>query len=307
MEKINVTLHSHVDGLALKTTITKDETVEKQRAIVIMVHGMCEHKERYMPFCEYLSSEGYICAVYDQRGHGEDAYNSGNLGYYNGLGSNEYLLADDLQAVVTYMKQTYPNLPVYLFGHSMGSLVARMYFAKYGKQIYKLVLCGIPTYNGLAPIAMKMVWVMKKLKGDKYVSEMVKNMSTGNFSKGLEHEYGWISYNTENLASYSADKLCGFTFTLDAYYNLFSMLYSVYSSKDVKNINRDAAMLIIAGEDDPVIESQFKFLKTVSFYKHLGVRKVVNKLFPHMRHEILKEDGKEEVYKLIVDFFKGLI
>jgi len=305
MEKYDVLVHSPVDGVVLPTTIFKEESCEKTRAIMVMVHGMCEHKERYFDFCEFLAKEGHICVVYDQRGHGQAALDSDTLGYYSGRGKDPYLLAEDLQGVVSYAKQNYPDLPTYVFGHSMGSLVARMYFAKYGRHIYKLILCGIPTYNSLAGTGMKLVKLLMKLKGDQYRSDFVKGMAMGAFNKGIEEQNGWLSYNKENVEAYNADKLCGFTFTLDAFYNLFAMIDKVYIAKDYEKVNKDAAILIIAGEDDPVIESQYKFLKTVSFYKRMGVRKVKHKLFEHMRHEILHEDGNYTVKKTILDFLMG--
>ena len=301
----NITVYSPVDGLAIQGMIMKREDLEKYRALVVIAHGMCEHKERYIPFMEFLCENGYICVAYDQRGHGATAPNHKELGYYGGKGKNAYLLAEDLHGVITYAKSAYPEMPVYLFGHSMGTLVARLYFSKHSHSIYKLVLSGMPNYNGLAGIAKAMVKFMKKKHGDAYRSDKVKQLSMGSFNKGNEVKNAWLSYNMENVEAYNADKLCGFTFTLDAFHNLFAMMEECYNVKGYQKINRDCAMLFIAGEDDPVIENQHKFLKTVSMYRRMGVRRIKQHLFPHMRHEILSEDNKQEVYKMILDFLMG--
>ena len=41
------------------------------RAVVQLVHGMSEHKERYLPFMEYLAELGYVTVIHDHRGHGK--------------------------------------------------------------------------------------------------------------------------------------------------------------------------------------------------------------------------------------------
>ena len=62
------TLYSHHDRLPLKGLLVCPETTP--RAIVQVSHGMCEHKERYLPFLQFLAEHGFVCVIHDHRGHG---------------------------------------------------------------------------------------------------------------------------------------------------------------------------------------------------------------------------------------------
>ena len=106
-----------LDGLMVKP--------DNPKGIVQFSHGMCEHKERYIDFMETLSQEGYICVIHDHRGHGKSVKSQDDLGYFNENG-HEYIV-EDLHQVTLWIKKQYPTLPLYLFGHSMRSLVVRCY------------------------------------------------------------------------------------------------------------------------------------------------------------------------------------
>ena len=117
---------SKVDGLQLSVmTITPDCAPV---GIVQISHGMCEHKERYIPIMEFLASKGFACIIHDHRGHGGSVKSEEDLGYFY-QGGEKGLIAD-VALVGTQMKKKHPGLPFYLLGHSMGSLIARAYLKK---------------------------------------------------------------------------------------------------------------------------------------------------------------------------------
>ena len=110
------------DGVQLSTLLIAPEA---PKAVLQLVHGMAEHKERYIPFMNYLSEMGYACVICDLRGHGETAASQEDLGYLGKGGMRG--LVDDVHCVTDWIKERYPGLPVFLFGHSMGSMIVRSY------------------------------------------------------------------------------------------------------------------------------------------------------------------------------------
>ena len=92
--------------------------------VVVLVHGMAEHKERYLPFMEFLAENGYISLIHDHRGHGASVRSEEDLGYLYERGDEGLVL--DVVQMVQFAKAKY-HLPVHLFGHSMGSLVVRLF------------------------------------------------------------------------------------------------------------------------------------------------------------------------------------
>ena len=138
-------IKSQKDGLELEIAIF--EPSEKPKAIVQISHGMAEHKERYYPFMEFLSKKGFVCVINDHRGHGESVKKKEDHGYF--YTENIDYIVDDLHQVTLFAKEKFQSLPVFLFSHSMGTLVSRNYLKKFDGEIEKLVLCGPPTENKL--------------------------------------------------------------------------------------------------------------------------------------------------------------
>ena len=105
---------SSYDGLSLEILCVESEN---PKGIVQISHGMAENKERYLPFMEFLSEHGYTAVMHDHRGHGKSVRKQEDLGYfYNG---KEKAIVEDLHQITLWIKEEYPNLPVYLLGHSM--------------------------------------------------------------------------------------------------------------------------------------------------------------------------------------------
>ena len=151
-----LSLFSERDGLELPLLIcVPDGDV---RAVVQFSHGMCENKERYAPFMEYLAVRGFACAIHDHRGHGAAALKRGELGYFGADGANA--LVDDLHQVTAWLRERFPGKRVYLFGHSMGSLAARVYAGRFDQELAGLVVCGSPGWNPGAPFGRLMARVL---------------------------------------------------------------------------------------------------------------------------------------------------
>ena len=123
---------SSSDGLKLDIAyiVPKGETL----GVIQISHGMAEHKERYFDFMEFLASNGYICVISDHRGHGKSIKNEDDLGYF--YTDNINFIVDDLHEVTLYIKKKFKDKKIYLFSHSMGTLVSRCYIEKYDADIY---------------------------------------------------------------------------------------------------------------------------------------------------------------------------
>ena len=85
------TFLSEADGLEISALCIMPEEKTEYRAVVQLVHGMSEHKERYIPFMEYLAEKGYITVIHDHRGHGKSVKNPDDLGYMYGGGAEAML------------------------------------------------------------------------------------------------------------------------------------------------------------------------------------------------------------------------
>ena len=111
------------------------------RAVVQLVHGMSEHKERYLPFMQYLAKSGYVTVIHDHRGHGKSVKYQDDLGFTYGGGAQAML--QDIRTVNRKIHAYYPELPLILMGHSMGSLAVRAFVAEHADCVWisKLQYC----------------------------------------------------------------------------------------------------------------------------------------------------------------------
>ena len=298
MEQIFEKLRSDYDGLWID--LLRVPASGDIKGIVQISHGMTEHKERYLDFMRYLSEHGYASVIHDHRGHGASIKDEEDLGYF--YTDDPSAITEDLHQVTSYIKKIWPDRPVILFGHSMGSLVARAYIKKYDEDISGLILCGPPTKNPAAVPGLALLRILERIQGGKHRGRLIDHLTFSLYNKGHDQKNGWLSSDRKSVTGYNEDPLCGFTFTNNGFINLFSLLRDAYVSKDYEVRNPWLPVLLIAGSEDPVIQNRRRFGELKSFLKELGYADVRSKLYPEKRHELLNELGKEEVYKDVLRF-----
>lgn len=291
-------LLSNCDNLNLEVVIM--EPKEEAKAIIQFSHGMAEHKERYYHFMKYLASHGYICAIHDHRGHGTSIKEPTDLGYFYTKDYN--YIVNDLHQVTQYLKETYPDKDIYLFSHSMGTLVSRIYLKKYDADIKKLVLSGPPTYNKHAHAGLILANVSNIFKGGNYRNEFLNKLTFGTYNKDYEKENSWLSTNETEVEKYNTSQYCGYTFTNNGFINLYKLMLQAFK-KNYQVNNQNLKIFLIAGSDDPVIQSKEKFNELKEFLSKIGYSNIKSKLYENMRHEILNETNNELVYEDVLNFF----
>lgn len=298
MQKREFTLQSKYDNLALSCAEYAAEGVTQTNAkgVVQIVHGMCEYKERYEGFIDYLTQNGYIVFAHDHRGHGGSVTENENLGYFGDKKGEA--IVDDAALVTDEIRRLYPGLSVTLFGHSMGSLVVRAYIQKYEEKIDKLIVCGSPSKNSLAGFGLMLNGVISAFRGKKYRSRLMANASTGGGDDKFpgEGKNAWLTRDKTVVEKYNADEKCNFVFSCNGFSNLLHLVKNAYKKKKYPAKHSDLPIFFMAGADDPVIGSEKKWLEAQQFLRDVSYKNVTGKSYPKMRHEILNELGKEEVY-----------
>ena len=291
-------MKSNFDGKDLEVMILEPKN---PKAIIQMCHGMAEIKERYQKTMEKLASAGYLCVMHDHRGHGH--IDSNDLGYMDDLSGRGIVL--DVIQLTNELKIKYPNLPIYLFGHSMGSLVVRCVMKENDDAYAGLIVCGSPSKNPLVGIALVLTSLIGKVKGVRHRSPLIHQLSIGGYKiKGEKYDHAWITTDVEVQKAYDECEECGFMFTIDGFTNLFILMRDTYDSKGWQLKNSNCPIFFIAGEQDPCINSVKKFNDAVDFMRKIGYTNVTSKCYPKVRHEILNDACKEEVIQDILNFMK---
>lgn len=276
------------------------------KAIVQIAHGMAEHFGRYHAFAEYLVREGFVVCGNDHLGHGETAPGPEDFGYF-GEKNGWINMMDDLHLLTLKMKQRYGDLPYFLIGHSMGSLLARAYLTYYGKELSGTVLIGTSGDNPAAKAALPLINLISSMKGDRHRSELIYYLAFGNYNKRYEkgsRKLAWMSQDNEVLDAFRADPKCNFILTVAGFRDLMKVLLYVSRKNWAAEVPQKLPVILLSGDMDPV--GGFGE-GTRQVFKQLQMAKIEDlslKLYPGLRHEILNEPGNEQIYKDILEWIQ---
>lgn len=291
MKTESFTLPSAYDGLPLSVTITRPEGTPQ--GVIQFVHGMTEHKKRYLPLMEWLSDQGFACIISDLRGHGTTARSEEDLGYFGDKGW--LALVEDIKSVGDYARKEYGSLPFTLIGHSMGSLIVRSYLKRYDTTIDRLIVSGSPSDNPAKAAGKVLAKTIKALKGPKHRSELLQGISFAGYNKAFKDEgfdRAWVCSDKDILKTYHKDPLCSFIFTTDGFINLFELMTDCYSEEGWKLGNPSLPIRFISGALDPCRISDKAWKASIDFLKGRGYTDVSGRLYPEMRHEVLNETDR---------------
>lgn len=305
--KRKFTFKSDIDGITIHALRYDPEGDVK--GIFQIVHGMCEHKERYEGLMEFLCSKGYLCIIHDHRGHGQSIEAPGDLGYmyeggYRALVEDAHQLTMMIKSQVE--KSIGKSVPFYLMGHSMGSMVVRVYLKKYDKDIDKLIVMGSPSERaGITP-GLILIGLLEKIKGGKSRSKLldyiVVNSSYEQRYKSEKTAHAWLSTDKAEVAKYNADPLCNYTFTINGYKNLTLLTRETYLTSGWGMENAGLPIKFLSGEGDPCAVDRKSFANSVKFLRDRGYQNVSAKMYKGMRHEVLNDTIKSTVYNDILNF-----
>lgn len=287
---------SKADELLLEVLASEPDPGIPVRGIIQIVHGKCEHKERYLPFIRYMTAAGYACIIHDQRGHGNSVRNPEDLGYLYGTGAEGVL--SDMHQITCMSKKRWPSLPVILMGHGMGSLAVCCFLKRWEGEISCAILSGAPSSNPLAASGI-LIARLRKSSRKKKTSRLLKQITMVPYDKrfpGESTEYNWLCRNQETVNEYNEDPLCGFDLSAEGYETYLRLMHTAYKKGGWRTAAPELPILFVGGADDPYIGGPAPFHQSLRAMRSLGYRNVKGKLYPGLRHEILNEEEKELVY-----------
>ncbi|EIM05278.1 lysophospholipase [Planococcus antarcticus DSM 14505] len=247
---------------------TRKDTAQKQKAAVVIAHGLAEHLGRYDALAKTLLEYGFTVYRYEQRGH---ARSEGKRAFFNDF--NE--MPDDLKTIMDWAKEENSGQSVFLIGHSMGGFSAAAYATKYPGTADGVILSGALTrYNkelfGPLPMDLPLDTYLDNELGEGVCSdpEVVKAYGEDplvekKISVGLINEFApGIAWLKENAAPFV-----------------------------------DPVLVLHGNEDGLVAEKDSR-----DFYSEIGSKDKTLKIYAFLMHEIFNEPSKYKIYDELVEW-----
>lgn len=267
------------------------------RAVLQLVHGMCEHIARYDEFGRYLASRGVLVVGHSHLGHGLTAKNEDELGWFGEPDGNQYLIGD-IHRLREQSRR--PGIPYFILGHSMGSFLTRQYLGVHGEGLSGAIIMG--TADIPLPVLQAGQLVCRTIaacKGWHHRSALVSSFVTDGYKR--KFGLGWLSNNEQSNRAYDADPRCGFRFTLNGFYHFFRGLEQATRREAAGQLPKNYPLLFTAGAEDPVGSCGKGVRAVYSRYRKQGA-KAQFKLYPGDKHEILNELDREQVFEDIYNW-----
>ena len=273
---------------------------DEPKGVVQIAHGAVEHALRYAEFARYLADNGFAVYANDHRGHGKTAGSPENVAYLGEKGGGFMQAVEDMHLLTAHIKAEHHSLPVFLLGHSMGSLMSRVYASKYGSELQGLVLTGTGrTAPALIAIVRGLAKTITAFCGRKHRSPLCHKLVFGTLNKPFKGETGseFICSDDAVVKAYAADEYCGNLATAAFIDELLLGTRAAFKKEIFADTPKSLPLFIGAGEFDTMGGSGLKEVKKdVEAYRQAGMSDMEFHIYEGMRHEILNEKDRQRVY-----------
>ena len=282
----------------------------KPRAVVQIMHGIAEYIDRYDDFMQFLASNGILAVGTDHLGHGKSISKPEEQGFFAEKDGWEYIIRDE-ETLRTAMKENCPDVPFIVFGHSMGSFMARTHIIKYPDAFNAAIISGTGNQGAALVLGGLMMGnLVVAFKGTHHCSTFLNNLAFGSYNKVYENprtEYDWLSRDEAVVQKYIDDPLCGFLPTCSLFRDMMTGIKFITTKSNLSAMNKDMPVYFMSGSMDPVGECGKGVTIAFENFKAAGMKDVSMKLYPEGRHEMLNELNKAEVYADILAWIESKI
>lgn len=248
------------------------------RAVVLIVHGLGEHCERYDTFASALNTAGYAVAGLDLPGHGQSDGRRGHIDRFSEYGD----------AVLSLYKKTstaYPGLPVFLLGHSMGGLISTQLLLSHQDKFAGALLSGPAIQSPQQPPAFQVAVI-------KLIAALFPKLGV------LTLDASGISRDPVVVEDYMHDPLVN-KGKLSA-----RLLVEMFKAMEECKANADRVTLPIrimhGGRDDMTSPEGSELL-----YSRVGSKDKELRIYSGLMHEILNEPEGPEITQEIIAWIDG--
>ena len=270
--------------------IFEDKSV-KPKAVLQVVHGMKEYVLSFKEFAEFFTKQGFVVIGNDALGHGESVHTKEDAGFFADKDGDKCVLKD-IYSVTKIIKNKYPDLPIFMYGHSMGSFFARYYASVYPNAVNGFILCGTSGNIKGIKFGLFVMNILKKLKGNRARIPFLDTKMTESYNRYIEHpkhHFEWVSSNPNFLKESDFEAKYQISFTVGAYYDMVKTIIRINKKSWAKKLNKDTPILLVAGAQDPVGQYGHGVCDVYKMLENEKIKSIDLKLYGTARHSLALE------------------
>jgi alpha-beta hydrolase superfamily lysophospholipase len=268
-------------------------------AVVLISHGASEHSGRYDRFARALNAAGFMAVALDHRGHGHTSVLEPRKAVM-GVGGGVAVVDDLHELRIQVQVEVGGDVPVFVFGHSMGSLIALAYLVHHAEGLAGTVLCGFPSdLDHVDAFGATLQAAADAGHRDEPVD--VLGESNAPFEPARTPS-DWLSRDPEEVDRYLADPMCGDDNPLT--YGYLLDLFEVLAPARDGFASIACPVLVIAGDRDPAAGMGANPTKLAATLRTAGVDTTLT-LYPGARHELLNETNRDDVTADVVAWLQA--
>ncbi|GAC1040602.1 alpha/beta hydrolase [Rhizobium sp. No.120] len=283
--------------------------VTDARGILLISHGLAEHSRRYETFADAMAGQGFHVYAHDHRGHGETTAPDAPIGRFARRNGAAQVIADVL-AMRELAARTHPDLPIILFGHSMGGLISLNAAVTHPDKFDAVTVWNSNFNPGLAGRAAQLILKTERMfKGSDVPSGLLPRLTFGTWGKSITNrrtDFDWLSRIPEQVDKYIADPLCGFDASVSLWLDIFELTFQAPRKIYLDRLQRDMPIHLVGGGKDPATNNAKAISWLAKHLKRAGFPRITTEIYPDMRHETINEIGAEEAISNFADWCKSV-
>lgn len=275
------------------------DTGTRPRAVVQINHGLAEHAARYGRFADALADRGIASVVHDHRGHGRTTAPDAPSRMFSADGDGAAKVVADVLSVHDHIAERWPGVPVIVFGHSMGGLIALNALFSASHRVAGAAVWNANFSAGLLGRLGQglLAWERFRLGSD-VPSRIVPKLTFQAWARQVPQArtpFDWLSRDPAEVDAYIADPLCGWDASVSMWQDVFRMIFAGADDTNLARIRRDLPISIVGGEKDPATDGGKATEHLARRMRAAGFSKLTSRVYAGTRHESLNEVNRDQV------------
>jgi alpha-beta hydrolase superfamily lysophospholipase len=270
------------------------------RAAVQINHGLTEHAARYERFADFLAGHGFHSYAHDHRGHGFTSAPDAPPGRFGTPNGQDKVIAD-VATIHGLIREEHPGLPVVVFGHSMGGLIALNYLLSHPQGIHAVAIWNANFSAGVAGVAAQAILAWEKFRlGSDVPSRLLPRLTFQAWGKkvpGHSTPFDWLSRDPDEVKKYIDDPLCGWDASVSLWQDLFGFVFFGADDRNFSRVSRDLPINLVGGRKDPATDGGKAVEHLAERLRRMGFSNLASTVYADTRHESLNELNRDMIMR----------